>query len=104
MSDEKKQEARRRTEMLVELRKQYAEEVKRAQELLKQQQSVRKKLQQAMKGSPISVPQLARQAAMPAHVVLWHIAAMKKYGLVEESGMDESGDYYLYSLTKEAKP
>ncbi len=28
---------------------------------------------------------------------------MKKYGLVEEAGIDEAGDYYLYGLSKGAK-
>ena len=60
-------------------------------------------LERALQDAPHSVPQLAGQTGISAHEVLWHIAAMKKYGLVEETGMDESGDYYLYGLSKEAK-
>jgi predicted transcriptional regulator len=49
------------------------------------------------------VPQLAEATNLPAHEVLWHVAAMKKYGLVTEAGTDETGDYYFYRLTKEAQ-
>jgi predicted transcriptional regulator len=98
-----KEQAKRRTQMLVDLRKQHGAQVKVAQELLKEQQSIRKTLQRTLQGAPRSVPQLATATGMAAHTVLWHIAAMKKYGLVEEAGMDDAGEYYLYGLSKQAK-
>ena len=98
-----KEQARKRTQMLVELRKQHDAQVKPAQERLKEQQAIRKILQRAMQGAPRSVPQLASMTNLAAHEVLWHIAAMKKYGVVEEAGMDTGGEYYLYELSKEAK-
>jgi len=98
-TDEKK----KRTEMLVEMRKERRDAVQKAQELLKAQQSTRKALERALTGSPHSVPQLAQVTSLPAHEVLWHVAAMKKYGIVAEAGTDESGDYYLYRLTKEVQ-
>jgi predicted transcriptional regulator len=94
---------KKRTEMLVEMRKERREVVQKAQELLKAQQSTRKALERALAGGPHSVPQLAKATNLPAHEVLWHVAAMKKYGVVAEAGVDESGDYYLYRLTKEAQ-
>jgi predicted ArsR family transcriptional regulator len=94
---------KKRTEMLVEMRKEHRDTVQKAQELLKAQQSTRKALERALTSGPHSVPQLAQAVDMPAHEVLWHIAAMKKYGIVAEAGTDESGDYYLYRLTKEAQ-
>ena len=103
MKMKNKEDTRQRTEMLVELRKQHGKQVKRAQALFKAQQSVRKTLERAMQGASHSVPQLVERTGISAHEVLWHIAAMKKYGLVEETGTDESGDYYLYGLSKEAK-
>lgn len=96
------EEKKKRTEMLVEMRKERRDSVQKAQELLKAQQSARKTLERALTGAPHSVPQLAQAVNMPAHDVLWHIAAMKKYGIVAEAGTDESGDYYLYRLVKEA--
>ncbi|MGQ9834342.1 MAG: hypothetical protein ACUVRJ_11220 [Candidatus Villigracilaceae bacterium] len=96
------EEKKKRTEMLVEMRKVHRDSVQKAQELLKAQQSARKALERALMGGPHSVPQLAKAVNLPAHEVLWHVAAMKKYGIVAEAGTDESGDYYLYRLVKEA--
>ena len=104
MTTKTREEIRQRTEMLTTLRGQHDEQVKQAQTLLKKQRVTRKAVQQAMLGGPKSVPQLAASIGIPAHVVLWHVAAMKKYGLVAEAGMDEGGDYCLYELSKEAKP
>jgi len=92
---------KKRTEMLVEMRKEHHDTVQKAQEMLKAQQSVRKVLEKTLAGNPQSVPQLAEASGIPAHEVLWHMAAMKKYGLVAEAGTDDSGDYYLYRLIKE---
>jgi predicted Rossmann fold nucleotide-binding protein DprA/Smf involved in DNA uptake len=100
MTINNKEDARKRTQMLAELRKQHSEQVKQAQELLKEQQAVRKKLQGALRNGPRSVPQLAEATAIPAHQVLWYVATMKKYGLVEEAGLDDDEEYYLYSLSK----
>jgi len=95
------EEKKKRTEMLVEMRKEHRDAVQKAQELLKTQQSARKALERALTGGPHSVPQLAQAVNMPSHEVLWYVAAMKKYGIVAEAGTDESGDYFLYRLTKE---
>ena len=103
MNAKNKKQVKQRTEMLVELRRQHGERVKAAQELLRAQQQVRKAVQRAMQSAACSVPQLAEQTGVPAHEVLWQIAAMKKYGLVVETGMDETGNYYLYGLSKEAQ-
>ena len=104
MTTKNREEIRQRIEMLTALRNQRDEQFKQAQTLLKKQRATRKSLQQAMLGGPKSVPQLAASIGIPAHVVLWHVAAMKKYGLVAEAGMDEGGDYCLYELSKEARP
>ena len=96
-------DAKKRTQMLVELRKQHETSVQKAQELLRSQQTARKKLQRALETGPSSVPALASATGIPSREVLWHIAAMKKYGLVEEAGMDEANEYYLYSPSKGAK-
>ncbi len=102
MSSESKEKARQRTRLLVELRKKHAEAVKGTQELLKAQQAVRRTLQRALQDEPRTVPQLAEATGLAAHEVLWHVAAMKKYGLVEEAGMDDAEEYYLYCLPREA--
>jgi hypothetical protein len=103
MSLKSKEETRKQTQMLVELRQRHSVRVKRAQELLKEQQAARKTLQRALQQAPRSIPQLAATTNIAPHFILWHIAAMKKYGAVEEAGLDETGEYYLYRLVKEAK-
>ena len=96
-------EAKKRSAMLANLRKEHREQVKEAQALLKEQQGIRKALRRSLQAGPHSVPQLAEETGLPAHEVLWHIAAMKKYAQVVEAGLDEEYEYYLYDLAKEAK-
>jgi len=92
-----KEEAKKRTEML----KQHDEGVKAAQALLKETNSVRKLLRQAMKTAPRTVPEIAAETGLPANEVLWHVIAMKKYGQVTETGLD--GYYYRYTLAEGGK-
>jgi predicted transcriptional regulator len=103
MTTNDKEEARKRTQMLAGLRKQHSEQVKQAQELLKEQQAIRKKVLHALQDGPLTIPQIAEETGILAHQVLWYVATMRKYGLVEEAGLDEDEEYYLYSLSKEAK-
>jgi diphthamide synthase (EF-2-diphthine--ammonia ligase) len=102
MTRNTKEEAKKRSELLVELRKSHRDRVKEAQTQLKEQQKVRKILKGAIHGEPKTVPQLSEATGIPAHEVLWHVAAMKKYGDIAEAGMDEDYEYYLYQLAKEA--
>ena len=99
-----KEEAKKRTEMLAALRNQHRDRVKQTQALLKEQQTIRKALSRAMQAGPRTVPQLAEATGLPAHEVLWHVTAMKKYGLVAEAGLNEDYEYYLYGLAKKARP
>lgn len=96
-----KEEAKRRTEMLKQLREQHAEGVKATQALLKETNNVRKLLRQAMKTEPRTVPEMAAETGLPANEVLWHVIAMKKYGQVAETGLD--GYYYRYTLAEGGK-
>jgi predicted ArsR family transcriptional regulator len=100
-SPDKKEAAKKRTELLVALRNRYPEGTRQAQAMLKEQQSTRKTLFQALQAGPQTIPQLSTASGIPAQEVLWHIAALKKYGQVEESGMDEDEVYYFYRLVKE---
>ena len=103
MTARKREEAKKQTEMLAALREQHSDQVKQAQALLREQQDVRKTLRKAMKAGPRTVPQLAEATGLPSHEVLWHVAAMKKYGLVIEEGLNEDYEYYLYALSMEVK-
>jgi predicted Rossmann fold nucleotide-binding protein DprA/Smf involved in DNA uptake len=89
-----KQDSKQRAILLKKLREEHKETVGRTQELLKAQKALRRQLCQHMRQEPKSVPELAALTGIPTPDVLWHITAMKKYGLVQETGM--CGEYYLY--------
>jgi len=103
MTTTDREAAKKRSAMLADLRKQHRDKVKAAQTMLKEQLGVRKTLKRALIAGPHSVPQLADETGLPAHEVLWHMAAMKKYAQVVEAGLDEDYEYYLYDLAKESK-
>lgn len=96
-----REEAKKRSAMLKQLREQHAEGVQATQALLKAQNETRKALKQAMKDAARTIPEIAEATGLPAHEILWHVTAMKKYDLVKEEGL--SGAYYLYRLTEENK-
>jgi predicted transcriptional regulator len=98
MSD--KADKKARTQMLKALREKYDASVETTREVLKNQQNVRRMIQKAITAEPKTVPQTAEEIGLPANEVLWHVMAMKKYGLVVESDMQ--GDYYTYQLAKES--
>jgi predicted transcriptional regulator len=102
MKTKSREEARQRTERLAELRNLHGEQYKETQALLKKQQAIRKSIQRLLQGGPLSVPRIANELQIPSQEILWYVATMKKYGLLEEAGMDDDEEYYLYGLVKEA--
>jgi predicted transcriptional regulator len=96
-----KEAARKRAALLKRLREERQETVERTRALLKAQQETRRAICQAMQNGAETVPQIAESSGQAANLVLWYITALKKYGLVAETGKD--GDYYRYVLVQEAK-
>ena len=96
-----KDDAKRRAIFLKKLREEHKETVTRTQALFKEQRAVRKQICQHMREEPKAVPEIAALAGLPAGEVLWHVTAMKKYGLVIETGM--CGEYYLYQRVEDKK-
>ena len=88
-----------RVELLKQLRTTHVESVKRAQELLKEQKKMQQELCAFFREKPRTVPEAAEATGIPSNKVLWFVAAMKKYGIVEEAGM--RGDYPLYKHAEE---
>jgi len=93
-----KEDAKERAAFLAGLREQNADSVARTQVLVKEQNALRKQLRKALKEGAKSIPELAAATGLPSDQVLWHVTAMKKYDLIVETGMDDSGEYYLYAL------
>jgi hypothetical protein len=61
----------------------------------------RRLLVDALKTGSSTVPALAVDSSLPTDVVLWHIAGMRKYGLVQEIGTN--GDYVTYELVSKSE-
>jgi predicted ArsR family transcriptional regulator len=82
---------------LKRLRGERETQVKAANEASKSVRAERKRLAAALSEGAMSVPQLAAAIEMSTDRVLWHLAAMRKYGdLVEAPERD--GDYFTYAL------
>ncbi len=96
-----REEAKQRTAILKQVRDQHQETVDRTRARLKDQQTVRRQICQQLRGGPKIVPEIAEATGLPAHEVLWHITAMKKYDLVVEVG--QCGEYYQYAMAKETE-
>lgn len=88
-----------RAELLKHMRTTHAESVKRAQELLKEQKKMQQALCTFFREEPHTIPEAAQETELPADKILWFVAALKKYGIVEEAGM--CGDYPLYKKVEE---
>jgi predicted transcriptional regulator len=88
-----------RGEMLKRLREQHGETVARTQALYKEQRRIQQEICKIIRDNPKTVPEVAVASGLPTHEVLWHLTAMKKYGLVAETGM--CGDYPLYIKVEE---
>ena len=89
-------------EALKRLREERSQHVKAANAANGVVRAERKKIVADLAGGPKSVPQLATATQLSTDRVLWHIAAMRKYGHVAEMP-ERDGDYYTYSLVPEAK-
>lgn len=89
-----------RAQLLKALREEHKETVEQTRETLKQHQQIRRSISDAIEAEALTIPAAAEVAGLPTEEVLWHIMAMKKYGLIEEMGME--GDYYTYQLVKES--
>jgi hypothetical protein len=94
-----REEAKKRAILLKRLREEHKETVARTQTLLKEQKAFRRQICQPMREAPRAVTELAELTGLPAGQVLWHITAMKKYGLVIENGM--CGEYYQYQMAED---
>jgi len=97
----KKEDAKKKVQVLKRLREDYKDTVARTQALLKEQKAIRGQICHAMRDGPKTVPEVAVSTGLPANQVLWHITAMRKYDLVAEAEM--CGEYYTYQLVQESK-
>jgi hypothetical protein len=92
--------ARKDRELLARLRKERAAIVDSVTEQNRRRRAARKKIRDELRKGPATVPAVAAVVGLPTSEVLWHLAAMRKYGeLVEDQ---KAGDYFTYRLTAPA--
>jgi predicted transcriptional regulator len=60
------------------------------------QQKIFKNINESIKNVYRTVPEISKLTGIPSHEVLWHLMAMKKYGMIIEG--DERDGYYEYTL------
>ena len=96
-----REEAKKRGQLLKRLREEHKDSVKRTQTLLKEQKGTQQRICQSTREAPKTVPEIAELTGLPAHEVLWHVAAMKKYSRIRETGI--CGEYYLYQAVEVTK-
>ena len=65
----------------------------------REQTKMIKKLKESIQNVSKTVPELAKLTGIPSHDVLWHLMAMKKYGMVIEG--EERDGYHEYTLKDE---
>jgi hypothetical protein len=84
-------------EMLKRLRVERAAFVEKATEANKRRRAVRAAIRGELDKGPATVPALAAACGLLSSEVLWHMAAMRKYGELVEAVQD--GDYFTYRLS-----
>ena len=62
--------------------------------MAKEQRDTIRAIQEALRGGPLTVPEISSKTSLPGPKVLWYIVALKRYGKVGEAG--PSGDYFRY--------
>ena len=79
------------------LRRARKERIVRVSDLVKEQKKSIKAIRTKLENAACTVPELATATGMAADMVLWYVAAMKKYGQVAE--VEKEDGYFRYSLT-----
>ncbi len=87
--------------LLKRLRSERKEQLAAARERNKPVAVLRRKVKKALVDGPQTVPALAAALSVTTDEVLWHVAAMRAYGLVVEDEAD--GDYFKYRLVQDQK-
>jgi predicted transcriptional regulator len=91
--------AKKRAQVLKDLRAKHQTTVDRTQALLKEQGKIERDILKLIKEESKTVPVIASELELPTHRVLWFLTALKKYDQVMEDGMD--GEYVLYKRREE---
>jgi hypothetical protein len=67
-------------------------------EIFRDELVMRDRIATLLSGGPRTVPELAEALGCPSHEVLAWVAAMRRYGRVEERGKANEDGYFAYAL------
>jgi predicted transcriptional regulator len=95
--DERKREINR---TLKRLRAERDEQLKAVRARTRDVLKLRRKVKKALEDGPQTVLSIASAVGASTDEVLWHVMAMRGYGLVAED--DQEGDYFKYRLVPAA--
>ena len=98
MSDTEQKKGSDKKQTLKQLRKQRKESVARTTAIMKKNRADMKAVRGALSNGPATVPQIAGETGLFSDRTLWIVAAMKKYGEIEEAEKD--GAYFQYALVR----
>jgi hypothetical protein len=87
-------------ELLERLRSERAAVVEATSQRNKLRRSSRRKIRAELAKGPATVPAVASATGLASSEVLWHFAAMRKYGEIVED--QKAGDYFTYRLVGRA--
>jgi hypothetical protein len=98
---EKKAENRTETKTAQVARQRRGGVPKELMELSREQARIHRKIREALKSGPLTVPELYAATGLAADEILWYLMAWKKYGRILEGEPCE--DYYQYALAEEER-
>ena len=67
-------------------------------DIMRDEMLMREEITRLLQDGPKTIPQLADSLDQPRHEVLIWTMAMRKYGVVEETGQPDEEGYYRYQL------
>ena len=95
----RREEAKKRSRMLKDLRSKHQATVERTQEQFREQKKIEREICSQIREESKTVPEIAEHIGLPTRRVLWFLTALAKYDIVQEDGM--CGEYVLYKRIKE---
>jgi predicted transcriptional regulator len=99
MTDHPEKRDPSRSNILKSLRESHSQSVGKTQSLVRDQKKMQQSICSFIREEGKTIPEISAQLNIPADEVLWFLTAMKKYGIVIETGM--CGDYPLYKRIEE---
>lgn len=64
----------------------------------KQYRDLAKLIINALKETPKTIPQVAKETNIPIDIVTYHLMTLRKFGNVEAGEIDDMDEYYFYNL------